>query len=85
MLSALADLKTYQAANQLTNDELLALADLNGDGQTTNADIQGLLALLSGGCRQRIDHRRARAGFDFIAGNRRVDVATRAVRYLGPR
>ena len=48
MLSALADLKTYQAANQLTNDELLALADLNGDGHTTNADIQGLLALLSG-------------------------------------
>jgi hypothetical protein len=49
MLVALADLKTYQAANQLTNDELLALADLNGDGQTTNADIQGLLARLAGG------------------------------------
>ena len=49
MLAALADLKTYQATNQLTNDELLAIGDLNGDSQTTNADIQGLIALLSNG------------------------------------
>ena len=49
MLAALADLKTYQAVNQLSDFELQAFGDIDSDGKITNADIQSFLNLLSSG------------------------------------
>jgi hypothetical protein len=49
MLTALADLKTYQAVNQLSNFELQAFGDIDSDGKITNADVQAFLTLLSSG------------------------------------
>ncbi|HZZ29043.1 MAG TPA: hypothetical protein VFE46_13675 [Pirellulales bacterium] len=46
MLSALIDLSGYQTSHDLSDDELLQIADLNHDGKVTNADLQGLLDLL---------------------------------------
>jgi hypothetical protein len=47
MLRALTDLPGYQSQRGLSNAEMLAIGDLNGDGQITNADIQGLLNRLA--------------------------------------
>jgi hypothetical protein len=54
MLSALADLSAYQNGSNsqnafLSNDNLLTLGDLNGDGTINNADLQYLLNLLKSG------------------------------------
>ena len=69
MLTALADLKTYQAVNQLTDFELQAFGDIDSDGKITNADIQSFLNLLSS---ERRNAARARA--------RRLDVIRCGIR-----
>jgi hypothetical protein len=48
MLKALTDLAGYESANSLNDDDLLAIGDLNHDNKITNADIQGLIGILSG-------------------------------------
>ncbi len=47
MLAALTDLPAYELAGSLSNADLLAIGDLNGDGRVSNADIQGLLDLVA--------------------------------------
>ena len=47
LMVALADLPTYQGS--LTSTQLAEIADLNGDGLVTNADLQGLINLLANG------------------------------------
>jgi autotransporter-associated beta strand protein len=47
MLVALTDLNTYKTTNGLSDADLLAIGDLNGDGSFNNADIQGLLDLVA--------------------------------------
>jgi autotransporter-associated beta strand protein len=52
LLSALSDLTDYQSTaglggSPLTDQQLLQIADLNGDGSVTNEDIQGLIFYLS--------------------------------------
>jgi hypothetical protein len=49
MLRALTDLNAYQTANNLSESELLAIADVNQDGKITNADLQAMLDLLKNG------------------------------------
>lgn len=50
MLVALKDLNAYKAAhNNLTDPQLLGIADVNGDGSVTNADTQALLDKLKSG------------------------------------
>ena len=49
MLGALVDLKGYELSHGLTDAQLQVIGDLDGDFQLTNADIQPLLDLLSGG------------------------------------
>ncbi len=39
----------FQTAHGLANSEFLAIADVNQDGQITNADLQSLLLLLKSG------------------------------------
>ena len=40
MLAALADLNGYQSSRGISNADLLAIADVNGDGTVNNADLQ---------------------------------------------
>jgi hypothetical protein len=47
MMTALADLSGYKATRVLSTGQLRSLGDLTGDGQTTNADVQGLLCHLA--------------------------------------
>jgi autotransporter-associated beta strand protein len=52
--NALTDLGAYQSTHgpgggALTQQQLLRIADLNGDGLVTNADLQGLISLLANG------------------------------------
>lgn len=47
LMSALSDLQKYQAAHNLTDDQTVALGDLDGDQRVTNADLQGLVNLLA--------------------------------------
>src|SRR5262249_19995781 len=49
MMFALADLPTYQSSHSLSNSEMTAIFDTDGDMQATNTDIQGLLNLLADG------------------------------------
>ncbi len=49
MLSALTDLNAYKSTNHLSNDDLLAIGDLNNSGAVTNSDIQPLLDMLISG------------------------------------
>ena len=49
MLAALADLDGYQAANQLSIDDLLSIADINGDGAVNNSDLAALLGAIRSG------------------------------------
>ena len=49
MLNALKDLNAYTSALLYNESQLLAIGDLNGDDQLTNADVQGLLDLLAAG------------------------------------
>ena len=46
MLTALTDLKDYQASNSMSDSQLLTIGDVNGDGKVTNADIQAELDLI---------------------------------------
>jgi Dockerin type I domain/PEP-CTERM motif len=47
MLTALTDLKAYQAAHGLSDDALVLLGDLNGDGKIDNTDLQSLITLVA--------------------------------------
>jgi len=49
LMAALADLNKYQSTNSLTNQQLVEIGDLTGDGRVTNTDIQGLMVLLANG------------------------------------
>src|SRR5262249_39294938 len=49
MMGALVDISGYQTAKSLTDIQLMADADVNGDAVITNADIQGLIHLLISG------------------------------------
>jgi hypothetical protein len=43
MMQALANPGAYQTANNLSDMEFLAIADVNQDGEVTNTDLQALL------------------------------------------
>jgi hypothetical protein len=43
MEAALVDLNGYQTSKSLTDEQLLALGDVNCDGVVNNADLQALL------------------------------------------
>ena len=47
MMSALTDLNDYKAARGLSDADLLAIGDINGDGKFTNADVETLIALVA--------------------------------------
>jgi autotransporter-associated beta strand protein len=47
MLVALTDIPSFEAANGLSDADLLAIGDLNADGKFTNADLQSLLDLVA--------------------------------------
>jgi hypothetical protein len=49
MMTALADLGGFQTTSGLTNPQLLQIADITGDQQVTNTDLQGLIDLLASG------------------------------------
>jgi rhamnogalacturonan endolyase len=49
MLGALANISGYQNGRNLSNQDLLAIADIDGDNHVTNADLQALLNLLISG------------------------------------
>lgn len=46
MLQALADLNTFKSTQGLSSNDLPTIADFDGDGKFTNADLQGLLQKL---------------------------------------
>jgi Dockerin type I domain len=46
MLQALADVNDFQSRESLSTNDLLTIADFDGDGKFTNADLQGLLKKL---------------------------------------
>jgi hypothetical protein len=48
-LTALADFDAYKLAKNLTDTQLLAIGDIDGDGKPTNADLQALLNLVKSG------------------------------------
>jgi hypothetical protein len=47
LMSALADLPNYQTSRGLTSDDVLAIANIDGDQPITNLDIQSLIILLA--------------------------------------
>jgi probable HAF family extracellular repeat protein len=47
MMTALRDLKSYQASWGLSDNELKSIGDFDGDGVVTNTDLQGLINLLA--------------------------------------
>ncbi len=49
MLVALTDLNAYKTARNLTDANLLTIADVDASGKVTNADVQALLTLLKNG------------------------------------
>jgi hypothetical protein len=49
MMQALTNPGAFQANNKLSGMEFMAIADVNQDGQITNADLQALLLLLKTG------------------------------------
>ncbi|HTQ40824.1 MAG TPA: choice-of-anchor tandem repeat GloVer-containing protein [Pirellulales bacterium] len=49
MEQTLANLPSYQSANGLSNSQLLAIGDINGDGVFNNADLQAFLDYLQSG------------------------------------
>jgi fibronectin-binding autotransporter adhesin len=46
MLQALTDLNAYKTSHSLTNEDFLNIADVNGSGTITNADMQATLDLI---------------------------------------
>jgi len=49
MMTALSDLSGYQSAKSLTDQQLAAIGDLDGDGKVTNIDLQNLIGVLANG------------------------------------
>ncbi len=49
MLGALTNEKAYEAANGLTDADLLSIGDINGDGKFNNLDVQAMIDALKGG------------------------------------
>jgi len=49
MLDALTDLDTYQMAHDVLGGDMLAIGDLDRDGNVTNLDLQSLLNLIANG------------------------------------
>ena len=49
MLSVLADVNLYKTVLQYSDSQFLSIADLNGDGHFSNADLQGLVIYLNAG------------------------------------
>jgi hypothetical protein len=47
LMAALSDLQKYQAAHNLTDDETLALGNLDEDHKVTNLDLQALVNILA--------------------------------------
>jgi fibronectin-binding autotransporter adhesin len=47
MLQALVNLNAYKTSHSLTNEDFLNIADVNGSGTVTNADMQATLDLLA--------------------------------------
>ncbi|HEY2760068.1 MAG TPA: dockerin type I domain-containing protein, partial [Pirellulales bacterium] len=47
MMFALSDLSDYQSQEQLSNSELMQVADVNGDGLINNLDLQALVSELA--------------------------------------
>ena len=47
MMQALANMKTFEADHGLTDDQLLALGDIDDSGSFTNADLQKLISVLA--------------------------------------
>jgi hypothetical protein len=47
LMSALADLPNYQTIRSLTSDDVMAIADIDGDQPVTNLDLQSLIVLLA--------------------------------------
>ena len=45
LMTALSDLSDYQSSRHLSNSQLLAVADVNGDGHVNNIDFQSLISL----------------------------------------
>ena len=48
-MQAITDLSGYQTQQVLSNQNLLTIADINGDGEVNNSDLQYLLNLVIGG------------------------------------
>ena len=46
-MQAVTNLGTYQTQEGLSNQDLLAIADINGDNHVDNADLQALISLLA--------------------------------------
>jgi hypothetical protein len=49
MMSAFANLAAYQTSNGFSQNQMNRLGDVNGDGLTTNADLQALINRLANG------------------------------------
>jgi hypothetical protein len=54
LMQALADIPQHKSTNKLTDTNELSITDVNGDGKTTNADVQGLLNKLKSGQGQNV-------------------------------
>jgi PEP-CTERM motif/Dockerin type I domain len=49
MLSALTNPTTYESAHSLNQDQLVAIGDMDADGQFTNLDLQTMISFLQSG------------------------------------
>jgi probable HAF family extracellular repeat protein len=49
LLQTITDLKSYQAQNGLTADDVLAISDINQDGVVNNSDVAALMSMLHSG------------------------------------
>jgi hypothetical protein len=49
LISALADLSDWKFANGISDNDLLSIADLNGDHAISNANLQSLLDYVKAG------------------------------------
>jgi hypothetical protein len=47
LMTGLSDLPKFQSTRGLTPSQLLSIADLNGDGQVANTDVQGLIVAIA--------------------------------------
>ncbi len=49
MLSALTDRAAFEASHALNDDKLFTIGDMDGDGQFTNLDLQGMISFIQSG------------------------------------